>query len=206
MKAEDKDYLLKIYHQSLATYGDTPEAVQWSNASQRYRFKVLTEIAPLEGATLLDYGCGKGDLYQYLVESGFRGTYTGFDINRELLDVARTKYPGVRFEQCDIEETSVNETFEYVLISGIFNNRISDNDGFIRSVLKRCFNLAKCGLAFNAISTYASRRDQEMYYSSPEAMFQFCMTELSPWVTLRHDNVPYNFAIYVYRKAEWQRL
>jgi len=103
--------------------------VCWSNASQRYRFRVLTEIAPLESATVLDYGCGKGDLYCYLLEAGYRGTYTGFDINPELLELARAKYPGVRFEQRDIEQASINEQFEYVLISGIFNNRISDNEG-----------------------------------------------------------------------------
>jgi SAM-dependent methyltransferase len=205
MRPEDKDHLLSVYRHSFATYGDTPEAVRWSSASQRYRFRVLTEIAPLESATVLDYGCGKGDLHEYLVEAGYRGTYTGYDINPELLELARTKYPGVSFEQRDIEQASISEQFEYVLISGIFNNRISDNDSVMRSVLRRCFALATRGLAFNAISTYVNFREPEMYYANPEEMFRFCMTDLSPWVTLRHDNLPYNFAMYVYRKAEWRR-
>jgi len=205
VRPEDKDHLLSVYRHSLATYGDTPEAVCWSNASQRYRFRVLTEIAPLESATVLDYGCGKGDLYCYLLEAGYRGTYTGFDINPELLELARAKYPGVRFEQRDIEQASINEQFEYVLISGIFNNRISDNEGVMQSVLRRCLALTTRGLAFNAISTYVNFREPEMYYVSPEEIFRFCMTDLSPWVTLRHDNLPYNFTMYVYRKAEWRR-
>lgn len=205
MKPEDKALLLDLYHRSLERFGDSAGAVHWTELSQRYRFKVLTEIGDLETAKVLDYGCGKGDLFQYLLESGFRGSYTGYDINPELLDLAKTKFPAARFEQRDLEQDTVAERFDYVMISGLFNNRISDNQGVMRSLLPCCFALAERGMAFNAISTYVNFREPEMFYASPEETFRFCMTELSPSVTLRHDNIPYNFTVYVYRKPEWNR-
>lgn len=205
MKPEDKALLLDLYDRSLKEFGDTAEAVHWRELSQRYRFKVLTDIADLEMASILDYGCGKGDLYQYLLESGFRGSYAGFDINPELIALARRKFPRLRFEVCDIEQQALDELYDYVLISGVFNNRTSDNEQTLRSVLTRCFPLARRGLAFNAISTYVNFRQPEMFYASPEEIFHFCMVQLSPSVTLRHDAIPYNFTMYVYRKPEWNR-
>ena len=204
MRAQDKSHLLQVYRQSLARHGDTAEAVQWRQDSQRRRFQVLTEIADLERARILDYGCGKGDLYQYLQERGFRGSYSGFDINLDLLELARRKHPGVRFEICDIEEDKVTEQFDYVLISGMFNNRISDNWAWMRSALRKCFSCATRGLAFNAISTYVNYHEEQMFYASPEETFRFCVTQLSHSVTVRHNVPPYNFTLYVYREAEWK--
>jgi len=206
MKAADKDYVVDLYNKSLADYGDTAEGVKWRPYSQSYRFKVLTQVADLETASILDYGCGKGDLYPYLVGQGFRGTYTGFDINSQLIDLARRKYAGVRFEIKDIEEVeSLSEQFDYVLVSGVFafGLHASDSWSVMKSVLSRCFTVAKKGLAFNAISTYVTYREPEFFYASPEEVFQFCMTELSRNVALRHENVPCNFTVYVYRKPEW---
>jgi hypothetical protein len=74
----------------------------------------------------------------------------------------------------------------------------------MQSVLKKCFARATRGLAFNAISTYVNYREEPMFYASPEETFRFCMTELAPSVVLRHDSLPYNFTIYVYRKAQWK--
>src|SRR5438552_3411165 len=101
MNPTDKAHLLEIYSKSLAEHGDAPEAVQLTAESQRLRFQLLSEIAPLENSSILDYGCGKGDLYAYLRQHGFRGSYTGFDINDALLTLARRKHPA-RFELCDI--------------------------------------------------------------------------------------------------------
>ena len=205
MNCEDKVYLIESYSKTLETYGDTAEAVHWTSASQCYRFKVLTEIAVLESENILDYGCGKGDLYEYLHDSGFRGLYTGFDINPELIALAEKKFPGIRFEVLDVEEKAINESFDYVLISGVFNNRISNNWSVMTNVLKATYACASRGLAFNAVSTYVNFRQPMMNYVSPEKCFRFCMSHLSPYVTLRHDNLPFNFAVYVYRKADWKK-
>lgn len=204
MKPEDKSHVLDIYRQSLAKYGDAAEAVHWNNSSQRYRFKTLTEIALLEQESVLDFGCGKGDLYQYLLESGFRGSYTGYDINPELIALAQRKFPRARFEIRDIERDGIDAKFSYALISGIFNNRISDNISFMQSALRICFGAVTKGLAFNAISTYVNFQEPEIAYISPEDTFSFCMKELSHYVTLRHDAIPFNFTVYVYRKDSWR--
>jgi hypothetical protein len=94
--------------------------------------------------------------------------YTGVDINPELLKLARAKYPCVRFEQRDIGQDSGNEQFEYVLISRIFNNRISDNDRVMRSVLRRCFRSRNARPGFQRDPYLREFPESEMYYASPD--------------------------------------
>jgi SAM-dependent methyltransferase len=64
-----------------------------SRENQRARFKILLEQAvPDKNASLslLDLGCGLGDMYGYLVENGYAGiTYAGMDISPAMLEAAR---------------------------------------------------------------------------------------------------------------------
>ncbi len=84
----------------------------------------------------------------------------------------------------------------------MFNNKISDNEKFIRTTLLKLIKFAKKGLAFNLISNYVNYRDKELYYASPEEIFSFCK-KLSRYVVLRHDYMPFDFTIYIYKKRDW---
>ena len=54
---------IDYYGPRLQRYGPTAEAVGWNNREkQELRFRVLCEIASLNGRSVLDVGCGLGDL------------------------------------------------------------------------------------------------------------------------------------------------
>lgn len=62
---------------------------------------VLDALPPLDGATVLDLGCGVGDLAAELVARGAR--VIGFDLNEELLDAARARgLPRSEFRKGDL--------------------------------------------------------------------------------------------------------
>lgn len=54
-------------------------------------------------------------------------------------------------------------------------------------------------LAFNALSAYNPKKDFELHYVYPEEMFEFAVKNLSPFVILRHDRMPYDFTMFVYK-------
>jgi hypothetical protein len=56
-------------------------------------------------------------------------------------------------------------------------------------------------LAFNALSDLNPRKDFELYYTSPEEILRFAVKSLSPYVSLRHDRMLYDFTMFVYRDA-----
>ncbi|MBN1414684.1 MAG: glycosyltransferase [Bacteroidales bacterium] len=73
------------------------------------------EMCIPKNSTILELGCGTGDLIGNLSPS--RGV--GVDISEEMVAIAQQKYPAVEFIRSDAECYQTNETFEYIILSGI---------------------------------------------------------------------------------------
>ena len=193
------------YAALLRRHGDTPAAAQWSDQeTQDRRLNVLCEIGDIRTSRILDFGCGTGRLLTVLRARGFSGTYVGYDVAPAVIEAARAKYPGVTFECRDILAQGVGGDFDYVLLSGVFNNRHSGSREFVEGVLTTLSSHCQKGLAFNALSTFVDYFDSDLVYLDPLEMFSFCKTRLSPSAVLRHDYslkagvIPYEYTIYVY--------
>ncbi|MFD2449087.1 class I SAM-dependent methyltransferase [Vogesella fluminis] len=75
------DPTLYEHYKSLAQqYGSSYLSAQYSSReSQERRYEILSQIAPLQGCKILDFGCGAGHLLTYLTQSGIQCDYTGVD-------------------------------------------------------------------------------------------------------------------------------
>lgn len=63
-----------------------------SEESQYKRFSIMSQIGDLNNKVILDYGCGKADLYKYLVEQKVSlKKYIGIDAVPEFVDLAQKK-------------------------------------------------------------------------------------------------------------------
>jgi SAM-dependent methyltransferase len=205
MTKTDLDALGEHYGKLFREHGDSPQAGQWSDLrTQEARLEALVGVGDLRRAKVLDFGCGTAHLLAMLKERGFEGVYVGYDLSEELIGHARSKFPDARFERRNVMETGVPERFDYVFISGVFNNRVADNWQLMTSLLRILFRSVDQALAFNNLSTYVDFFDPGLYYADPAAVFEFCKSELSPRVTLRHDYevrsaaLPFEFTTYVY--------
>ena len=70
--------LINHYNQQITTYGPTIDALQWySIFTQQERYKIICEQINEENISLLDVGCGCGDLYDYIKRNNFNFKYTG---------------------------------------------------------------------------------------------------------------------------------
>lgn len=202
----DIDRLAKHYTELVAKHGDAPQSAQWPDrGTQEGRMTILCEVGVQPSSKVLDFGCGTGQMLDYLRRArGFQGEYVGCDISPEMVSLARGKFPGVRFEVRNVLESDIPEDFDFVLISGVFNNRVSDNWGMMTEILTRLFLHVRTALAFNALSRFVDFFDDSLFYADPMAVFRFCKETLSPRVTLRHDYclkpgvVPYEFCVYVH--------
>lgn len=194
------------YRNLLLKHGDSAESAQYSSRfSQEKRFEILVQIADLNGASILDFGCGSGHLATYLDSKKVKFTYTGVDVVEEFFDVAHKKSPnGSRFGTLEEFE---QEKFDYIFVSGVFNNKRKNNRKFYQESLRKLFSMCSKGIAFNMMSTYVDYQDTSLFYESPERVFQFVKKELTPFVQLRHDYevklgvIPFEFAIYAYKMA-----
>ena len=177
-----------------------------NSSSQWKRFEVLTGISENINS-LIDLGCGMGHLYNFLLERDFRGSYLGLDFVSEFIEIACEKYhkSSVRFEVFDIRKDILPNGFDYIILNGVFNNKMSDNKEFMLDTINKLFKASGKGVAFNAMSTYVDYYDENLYYSNPLEVFDFCKKKLPGKVVLRHDylvkksSIPFEYTIYLYK-------
>lgn len=171
MNLMDRMFRQMFYRTRLSRF-DLPEhRVGWrTRESQEARFGALAGIADLRGRSLLDLGCGLGCLYGYLKARGWTGAYTGFDLMGPMVTEASIRFPGVRFEQKDIVADPPGETWDFVVMSGLFNHRVQDNLAQVREVVGAALPLARQGLAFNILRHENGWQDPEMFYARDSEM------------------------------------
>jgi SAM-dependent methyltransferase len=200
MDSISKEYVISYFDNTLAIHGDRPEALRWNSPGQMLHYECLLDVAPEISGKILDYGCGKGDLYGFLASRNLQIDYTGFDINTGLIEMAKGKYPGGSFRVFDVDEEELPEDFDYIFMVGVFNLKVDGLDTTIKNVLARLFKRCRKALVFNALSEHSTVKSHELNYVYPEELFRFAVHELSPYVTLRQDKILHDFFLFIYRK------
>jgi SAM-dependent methyltransferase len=197
---ESLEQIKSFYSSLLHQHGpDHPMALHWnSRHTQEIRFVMLSLIDDLEGRSVLDVGCGVGDLYGFLEQEKIKAKYAGWDISPEMIAAAKKKHPRGDFALNNIQFLEKPARFDYVLASGTMNVKISDHDRWVYEMIAVMFRTAGKGLGFNLLSNSSPEQDDTFYYADPERIFSYCRS-LTPYVTLRHDYLPGDFTVYLYK-------
>lgn len=199
LRPEAKEALVENYRRLFREHGASPLAAQCSPEGQRMRFDELMRIADLSGTTVLDLGCGIADFYPLLSERFPGLIYSGVDIVPEMIEYARQRYPEITFQCRDILEEPLDETFDYILISEMFNNAIPGATDFLKSMVSGAFKNARRGLAFNFISTHVNFVSEDMAYHDPTEILNFCISNVSRRTALFHHYGRCDVSVFVYR-------
>lgn len=181
-------------------YGDVPKALDWSERGQRVRFEVLASIGALDSARVLDVGCGLGHLYEFL-RPGVRALdYSGVDLSPRFVEACRRKFPDACFEVRDVLRDGIDGSYDYVLSSGLHNLETGRNGLEMKRLLRHAWTAARRGVGVNMLSHWASKQPGGRHFYDPATMLRVART-LTSRVTLRHDYLPHDFTIFLYREA-----
>jgi len=192
------------YSAKLAEHGDTARGVDWNGEeSQVIRFEQLCKI--IDSSTpfsLNDLGCGYGALYDYLCSRYDTFTYKGYDISADMIRAAQSRYGGKHNAAFVVAERP-QQAADYGIASGIFNVRLSHNNGKWREHLQTMLNVldhtSKKAFAFNCLTSYSDpdKMKDYLYYADPCVLFDLCKRRYSRHVALLHDYGLYEFTILV---------
>lgn len=191
-------YIQKFHEAKIKQHGsDNAKSLAWHSSEQQLkRFDVLTQVGDINNASVLDIGCGNGDLCVYLAKRCTHFQYSGIDFIQEFLDNAierakhvsnATFYLG-NFMQGDLP------VVDYVFASGSLNYKNNDPE-FIFKAITRLYAHCKIGLAFNLLSK-TPNSDGILVSYSPEKIVNYCKT-LSSNVMLKEGYEEGDFTVLV---------
>lgn len=209
MSSQDRENTILRYRERYQTHGYSPLTLGWTKGKQDIRSQILTSFFDLQGKTILDIGCGFGDLNLYLRNSGIECRYIGVDIVQELIDHALIVNQGTNstFIQGDFLAIADHlSPIDIAIGSGIFNHRFetTDNYQFIESTLATAFHLAQEGIAFDFLSSKVDYPLPHTFHSEPERVLGYGYT-LTRNVILRNDYMPFEFALCLYKDDSFSK-
>ena len=187
------------YSARFASLGEDVKSLGWGSVEQQtYRFSRALNIIDGREKTFLDIGCGFGDMLGYAKDIGYPiKKYTGWDINEEFINVARSRYPNETFEVVDLSAENYRHDHMAQIGSmlGVLNfnlGEVSRNIEYSKFMIKTAFGLVSETLVVDFLSSYTTpsyEPESFVFYHKPEEMLQYAL-ELSPNVELIHSYQP----------------
>jgi len=180
----------------------------WHPGNQQYNFKSLLRIeemtgVPLKKASVLDVGCGTGDLFPILKKKGI-SHYVGIDIYEPSLTQAKKKFPDQTFLKGDLLDDAVTGTFDYAFCSGALTVKLSINNyDFLQNMIAKMWKLTTVGIAFNVLTDDDTDPDPDLFFYNPEKVIEKCL-EVAPGAVIGAEKTP-NLSqvhVYLYRSFE----
>lgn len=180
----------KIYNQKF-THLEGVKSLGWgSEYSQKIRFQIFLEIdGYTQGQSVLDFGCGYGDMSVYV------DNYVGVDLRQLAITKAREKYPNKSFD-C-LGANDIQKKYDWIFASGIFCFQENWQINF-ETIIYKLFNLSNKGVAVNFLSKLNNKQHEDMKYTDISEVINVVKT-LSTKFTIRHDYLPNDFTLYLYK-------
>lgn len=204
--------LVERYSTRLAKFGDDPRTLGWDKReSQQARFGVAVDSFDFAGRSVLDVGCGLADFHDFLEERGMKpSSYTGCDINPDLLERCRQRQPDCAFHLANLLVDDVpGGPFDVVTLFGVVNFRFAEfsNEDFARGMMRRAFEHCREAMVMDMLTgtnDLAYPKEDFVYYYDPAEMLRYALS-LTPHVALRHDyrSIPQREMLLILRRYPW---
>lgn len=200
--------LAESYVELYKKYGVNHKSLKWSGRGAAHqRFRHLLGELNLDGKSILDVGCGFGDVVPFVeknirlnrrlarnIDTSTEGAYkyTGVDVVTEFVAEAKKLHPEHEFIQMNYFESPLERVFDVVLCSGALNSDMGGrNYEFRRDAIKTMFNRCRLVLAFNMASNLAN----------PLKILEYCLS-LTPRVIFMQHYHRQDFTVLMFKKTK----
>lgn len=191
-----QDRVVAFHEELVDKRGDGWRAFWGSEASQKTRYRVLASYLPLDGATVLEVGCGFGDFVRCAAEWNIRPRrYLGIDLSPRMIEGARQRHPEAEFAVLNILESEPPFVPDYIIASGIMAVPFDGYEDYARAMLRRFHALCRRGFGINFLSDRTQAPDAESQYVDPAWALGLFQRECDWRCVLVHDYRPNDFTL-----------
>lgn len=199
MKKLSEQIILR-YSNRFKIFGNNIKTLGWGSKEQQFkRFNEFKkQINNLSETSIVDFGCGFGDFYNFLGEKNCK-KYIGIDLNKDLILEAKSNFKNIQnveFICSDLLYLKASKPIANVgIMIGVLNlnfQKSEDNFKFSKQMIENAFTYVEDKLIIDFISTELSPeypKEDFIYYHKPSEVLDFCLT-LTDKVSLFHNYDP----------------
>jgi SAM-dependent methyltransferase len=198
------------YVSNFKKHGISSSAMLMPKGRHEARFAVVAEyLNQLSSPSLLDYGCGLGFLYDYLIQGKTKIDYFGVDMTTEFIESCRERFPApARFDVID-PTGDITEHFDVVYASGVFNLMTADSPSeslnYVRERLQNLFSITRKVLFVDFLSPDVDFQQERSQHIDYRLVLDWLVPSNTRRWVLRHDYLPYEYAIVLFKDDEVKR-
>lgn len=199
-----------MYEDGYERHGDSPAALLTPKGRHELRFRSIDSfLSGNQNLSVLDYGCGLGYLNDYISARFSNISYSGMDIVPAFIEACKNKFtPNNNFFLID-PTLPVKASYDIVFASGVFNiqmkNSKEQSKAYSLSKLKELFTAAEQVLICDFLSPFVDFQEEDALHFTVDEITRFCAENLSRRFVIRHDLLPYEFTLVVYKNASIER-
>jgi ubiquinone/menaquinone biosynthesis C-methylase UbiE len=187
-----------VYNSRYDLYGRDLKTVGWGKRDdQNLRFEILLRNLDVRGKTILDVGCGLGDLVPYLASRfGDNFKYIGIDVARRLVEDARRQFEvpdRIEFVHGDIFSIEL-PSVDISLLSGALSLRVEGIEEYAERTLSEMCRISRYATTLNFLSKYCDYELEKNQHFEPEEVFRWARKRCRR-VNLIHDYPLFEFTI-----------
>ena len=164
-----------FYQSAYKKHGITARGLNWnSEESQKIRFDIITSFLQDELSTcsIVDAGCGFGDLYFYWQENGLHvKSYVGVDSVKNSIQICTERLPKISFTCKDVLKDDLPYA-DWYIASGTLNIL---NDFQTWLFLEKILAYSNKGIIFNILE--GNKKSENFNYQKKEDIITFAKSK-----------------------------
>ncbi len=206
MSSLQPDHAARWYEDKVRRFGFDHRGLGFRNrSSQEKRFEALLALGDFAGRRVLDVGCGFGDFLAFLVERDIHPLYTGLDVCEPMIERCQERFPAGAggFVAGDVLDHEPDESYDYVVASGLFGLDSPGARERMVPTLERMFAWCRIGVAVNFLSARYGRQVEGRVYVEPGKALEAGLA-LTPAARLDHNYLPNDFTLHLYKTPAWE--
>lgn len=192
----------KQYKDAFNTHGNSLDAVFIPKGRQLERFISLLTYVNAESFSILDYGCGLGQMASYIKQTFPKANYLGVDIVEEFISENNAKYDFGRFEiirDC----YDINENYDVITAAGVFNLLYvpdkKKHQQIVFENLTHLFSKTNNVLSVNFMTDQVDFIQEGAFHQNVIELYNFAKNNLTKRVALDESYMPYEFTFHFFK-------
>lgn len=200
---------IDYYRQKLSEHGTGARGMDWKDkASQELRFEVISRYIDFSNRpSILDVGCGNGELLAFCRNAGRDVEYLGIDVCSEMVDACRARFGESSARVMAASElATLPRPYDYVIASGTFNAKLQEDPvvwrRYFHASIESMFDACRVAVVLNMMTRFVDYTYERLYYPSLDEVGELAVSRLSRNFIVDHAYPLYEMTWAIFRDTE----